>query len=214
MIIESVRSGATDHFLYIPNFCIAEVFGVFAKYAFCRWSMKGTIDGRVYESLRSQFQKDIHNAALLYHYELARYHVLAIGMVAPIDYYFQVTRRRKTKSKPKPAGAFDQLIVAMGIHLTKIHGPGNVVIITADHRLSKVVERCRKLVSASAWKKLHLDEVERFVGIPFTPESFPLVLHLPTATRTTYTEVFGTWPLPQNKKYKKPYHLRNQNRRT
>ena len=33
-ILNSIRSGATDHFLYIPNFCIAEVFSTFMKYAF------------------------------------------------------------------------------------------------------------------------------------------------------------------------------------
>jgi hypothetical protein len=206
-IIESVRSGATRHFFYIPNFCIAEVFGVFAKYAFGRWNVQGTIDRRIYESLRKQFQADIHNAALFYHYELARYHVLAIGMVAPIDHYFQVTRSGKSKPKPKPAGTFDQLIVAMGIHLTKIHGPGNVVIITADHRLSKVVERCRKSVSDSARKRLHLDAVQDFVGIPFKPESFPLVLNLPTAKNRDFVKVFGKWPLLRSKKYRKPYHL-------
>jgi hypothetical protein len=32
-IIESVRSGASNHFLYIPNFCIAEVFSTFSKHA-------------------------------------------------------------------------------------------------------------------------------------------------------------------------------------
>ncbi len=37
-IFDSVRGGKTDHFLYIPNFRIAEVFGVFAKHSFAAWN--------------------------------------------------------------------------------------------------------------------------------------------------------------------------------
>lgn len=33
-IIDASRSETGDLFLYIPNFCIAEVFGTFMKYAF------------------------------------------------------------------------------------------------------------------------------------------------------------------------------------
>jgi len=49
-IVDTVRTKGSDHFLYIPNICIAEVFGVFAKYAFGKWNvhLKGmnTIDKR------------------------------------------------------------------------------------------------------------------------------------------------------------------------
>src|SRR3989304_10364101 len=87
-IFNSVRSGGTNHFFYIPNFCIAEVFNVFMKHAYSRWNnhlkKKGTIDKRIYEKLVHQFEADIHNGRFLYQYELSRYHILAINLVAPI----------------------------------------------------------------------------------------------------------------------------------
>ncbi len=209
-IIESVRSGATGHFFYIPNFCIAEVFSTFAKHAHGDWNRQvkhGTIDARVHASLRKQFQADIHNAALFYHYELARYHVLAINLVAPVDHYFKLTRG--TGRQVSPAGTFDQLIVAMAIHLTKIHGVGNVVVITTDNRLSKLIKKCRSNISTSARNAMRLDEAGRLVGIPFIRDSFPLVLDLSTAKDRDFKAIFGQWPLSVAKRYKKPYHLKN-----
>src|SRR5438552_18965336 len=76
-IFDSVRSGVMDHFFYLPNFCVAEVFSVFMKYTFGAWNRHvkkvGTIDKRVYRSLKDQFQSDIHNGKFIYHYELSRY---------------------------------------------------------------------------------------------------------------------------------------------
>ena len=208
-LIESVRSGITNHFLYIPNFCIAEVFSTFAKYAYGDWNKQiksGTIHGKVHNSLRKQFQSDIHNAALFYHYELARYHVLAINLVAPVDHYFKLTRG--TSKTVAPAGAFDQLIVAMGIHLTKIHGAGNVVVITADNRLAKLIKKCRSNISDSARRAMQLEKAEKLVGIPFQADSFPLVLNLDTVKGKTLSDVFGQWPPPVAERYRRPYHLK------
>ena len=65
IIFDSVRSGETDHFFYLPNFCVAETFSVFMKHSFGTWNShlkrKGTIDTRVYKSLVRQFEEDIHN---------------------------------------------------------------------------------------------------------------------------------------------------------
>jgi hypothetical protein len=212
VLIESVRSGETNHFFYIPNFCIAEVFSTFAKYAYGDWNKQvksGTIHGKIHNSLRKQFESDIHNAALFYHYELARYHVLAVNLVAPVDHYFKLTRgASKTVA---PAGAFDQLIVAMGIHLTKIHGAGNVVVITADNRLAKLIKKCRSRISDSARRTMQLSGAENLVGIPFCADSFPLVLNLDTAKDNDLEVVFGKWPLPVAHRYRRPYHLKRAN---
>ncbi len=210
-IIESVRSKASEHFFYIPNFCIAEVFSTFAKHAYGDWNKQvssGTIDGRVHASLRKQFQDDIHNAALFYHYELSRYHVLTVNIVAPVDHYFKLGRGDGRRIVP--SGAFDQLIAAMGIHLTKIHGAGNVVVITADNRLAKLIKKCRLTISPSARKTMKIADAERFVGIPFVADSFPLVLDLATAKDRDLKAVFGEWPLPVARRYKRPCHLKRK----
>lgn len=204
-IIDSVRSGGSDHFLYIPNFCIAEVFGVFAKYSFGRWNRDvkkagGTVDSRVYESLCKQFKKDIHNGKLIYHLELSRYHVLAVDLVAPIDHYFKFSQEKQ----PIPAGAFDHLIVAMGMHLSHIHGRQNVCIITADSRLAKLVTKCRRHIPEQTANKLKLYRAEEIAGKPFSEDLFPRVLNLASCSNKTLKDLFQEWPL-QVLKHKKVY---------
>lgn len=213
-IIESVRSKASSHFLYIPNFCIAEVFSVFMKYAYSTWNShvkSRKLDRRVYGKVRTQFQEDIHNARLFYHYELSRYHVLAVNLVAPVDHHYRMKRRRRASKKKKastkpvqPSGTLDQLLIAMGVHLVKIHGPNNVVVVTADERLAMVIEKCRSQIKYDVKQKLGLVEASNFTGIPFQPDSFPIVLNLQKASDTQLRNVFGQWPLPIAKKYPKP----------
>jgi len=190
-LIESVRSGNRNHFFYIPNFCIAEVFSTFAKYAFGDWNKQVNqrlISPKKYNELREKFQKDIHNATLFYHYELTRYHVLSISLVAPIDHYFKLARG---KTKVTPAGTFDQLILSMGIHLTRIHGAGNVVVVTADHRLAKLINKCRSNISSTARKTMKLNDAEDLVGVKFCPENFPIVANLNTPTDKNLHAIFG-----------------------
>jgi hypothetical protein len=207
-----VRSGASQHFFYIPNFCIAEVFDVFMKYTYGHWNKHvkaGTLDKRIYRSIRNQFQQDIHNATLFYHYELSRYHVLALNLVGPVDHYFRLAHADTQKGKNVvPAGTFDHLLIAMGLHLVKLHGQGNVVIVTADDRLEKVVKKCRAQLPSATVKKLGLDEAGTFTGIPFAPESFPDVINLKTASQSTLVKHFGAWPLTVAKPYTKPYLAR------
>lgn len=201
MLLDSVRSRSSSHFLYVPNFSIAEAFGVFAKHSFGKWNPhlkhKGTIDTRVYSSMCKQFSADIHNGALFTQYELSRYHILGVDLVAPIDHYYQITRKKGRRHVP--AGAFDQLIVSMGIQLTHIHGSGNVAIVTTDDRLTRLVEKCRSGIKAPVIKKLKLDRATGLTGRAFGPSIFPDIVDLSDATKADLTRVFGQWPLPQGK---------------
>jgi hypothetical protein len=196
IILDSVRSNEAGLFLYIPNFCIAETFSVFAKHAFGHWNKhvkkKRTIDKRVYDSICDQFVRDIHNGNFFYHYELSRYHVLAIDLVAPIDHYYQITRGKKNHA---PMGAFDHLIIAMGIHLAHIHGNENVCIVSADDRLTNVLEKCKSNIPPNIIKKLKLDSAQKVTGKEFSSKLFPMHLNLKTATNLEMTQVFGSWPL-------------------
>ena len=38
VLFDSTRSGETEFFFYLPNFCVAEVFSVFMKYSFGHWN--------------------------------------------------------------------------------------------------------------------------------------------------------------------------------
>jgi hypothetical protein len=155
----------------------------------------GTIDKRAYESLVNQFQRDIHNARFIYHYELSRYHVLGINLVAPIDHYFKISRGKDAI----PMGTFDHLLISMGIHLAHIHGSDNFAILTADNRLSSVLEKCRSKIHPSTVKKLKLNIAEDVTGRPFSPDIFPKCINLVTATKKQLTDMFGQWPLPYSK---------------
>lgn len=196
-IFNSVRSRSTDHFLYLPNFCIAEVFAVFAKHSWGRWNKhlknNGTIDSRVYNSLVNQFRSDIHNGAFIYQYELSRYHILGIDLVAPIDHYYQITRGKKYHA---PAGTFDHLIISMGIQLAHIHGSENVAIVSADKRLLRILQKCRGGIPANTRRKLKLDRAEEVTGKPFSPAIFPRWADLVHGTQAELANVLGTWPLP------------------
>ncbi len=183
------------------------------KYSFGHWnnqvSQKSLVDTRIYNSLVKQFEKDIHNGTFIYHYELARYHVLAINLVAPVDHYFQISRSRlNKKAKPNtgntkkikpnvnPMGTFDHLIIAMGIHLAKIHGSENVAIISSDNRLTNVLAKCKTIIPSSTQKKLRLDQAENLTGIAFKPNSFPRHIDLVNSSVADLKTMFGEWPLP------------------
>ncbi len=200
VIFNSRRSRETDFFFYLPNFCVAEVFSVFMKYSFGNWnrhvSRTGTLDTRIYRKLVAQFQDDIHNGKFIYHYELARYHVLAMNLVAPVDHYFQISRaRRNSRANVAPAGTFDHLIIAMGIHLSKIHGSDNVVILSADSRLTNVLAKCKSGLPYQTREKLKLNEAENLTGIKFEPKNFPHHINLKDAKKADLIKLFGMWPL-------------------
>lgn len=202
ILFDSVRSRATDHFFYLPNFCVAEVFSVFMKYAFASWNSHvkkagPTIDKRVFASLRKQFQADIHNGKFIYHYELSRYHILGMNLVAPVDHYFKVSRVRSKKQRPvSPMGTFDHLIISMGIHLAHIHGNESVIVVSGDRRLTNVLAKCKSNIPAATVRKLKLDIAEELTGRRFQPSIFPKHVNLVSATDSELRQAFGVWPLP------------------
>jgi hypothetical protein len=183
----------------VANFCVAEIFSTFAKHAFSTWNSHvikagGTIDKRVYLSLREQFTSDIHNGRFFYHYELSRYHILGVDLVSPIDHYFQMTRGRRRLHVP--AGTFDQLLISMGVHLAHVHGADNVCLVSADDRLARLLGKCRDGIPARTVKRLKLDVAEEVAGKPFSEQLFPRCVNLKTATNAELAALFGAWPLP------------------
>jgi hypothetical protein len=93
-------------------------------------------------------------------------------------------------------GTFHHLYVAMGIHLAHIHGPENVVLLTADDRVANIVGRCQHGIAPNTVRKLKLKIAQEVTGRTFSPALFPRSLNLKTATRTELKQVFGAWPLP------------------
>ena len=168
------------------------------KHSFGTWNShvkkKGTIDTRVYRSLVAQFEADIHNGAFIYHYELSRYHILGINLVAPVDHYFRF--RRGKSRRVTPMGTFDHLIISMGIHLAHIHGRENVAILSADDRLTDILSKCLDGIPAATLRKLKLDKAEAVTGRKFEPGTFPRYANLKTATNADLKNLFGARPPP------------------
>jgi hypothetical protein len=202
LIVDAARTGEADLFLYIPNFAIAETFGVFIKHGLGQWNHQvkkagGKLDRRVYERLIRQFQADIHNGTLVNQYELSRYHILGINWVAPIDHYFQISRKRgKNKGKRiQPAGAFDHLIISMGIQLANVHGADAVTIVSTDQRMCAVVEKCRSGLKSAVVQKLKMHIAKSVTGREYSPKLYPRCLNLGTAAKSDLIESLGSWPL-------------------
>jgi len=171
------------------------------KHSFGAWNAhvkkKGTIDTRVYNSLVAQFQDDIHNGKFIYHYELSRYHVLGMNLVAPVDHYYRIYKG--SKKTVAPMGTFDHLIISMGVHLAHIHGKDNVVLLSTDDRLTNILKKCCMGLSHETKKKLKLDNAESVTGKRFEPATFPRGINLKNTTKNELEATFGVWPLPVGK---------------
>ncbi|MEO0811766.1 MAG: hypothetical protein AAFY60_02805, partial [Myxococcota bacterium] len=181
---------------------ISEVVSVFLKHRLGRWNrhVSKPITARTYKKLIEQFSRDIHNGRLLYQCELSRYHVLGINLVAPVDHYYRFNRARKKKNrKPKPMGTFDQLIISMGIQLTKIHGTGNVAIVSSDNRLINILNKCRgsQVRSKSARQQMNMEFAEELTGVAFEADAFPVPVNLEKLSDNDLVQLFGVWPLPR-----------------
>jgi len=168
------------------------------KHSFGAWNEQvggaRTIDTRVYKSLVDQFQEDIHNGRLIYHYELCRYHILGINLVAPIDHYYKISKSQKYQTRPM--GTFDHLIISMGVHLAHIHGADNVAVVSTDKRLTDILSKCKSRISGETIRKLKLDRSEEITGRPFGPGIFPKHINLKYDGKKELQLVFGQWPLP------------------
>lgn len=195
-VIDGAKEKGSSIQLSIPNFCIAEVFSVFMKHGFSGWSkhVKTKLTKTQYLRAVERFQEDIHNGSVILQYELNRYHILGINLVAPVDHHYQMVRVKAQKGKkrrPQPAGTFDQLIISMGVQLARVYGAENTLILTADRRLAELAGKCRAGIAEGTKTKLGLDRCPEIVGLEFVPETFANVLDLQRAPRKEAEALLG-----------------------
>jgi hypothetical protein len=198
-IVEAVRNRAADEVvLFVPNICIPEVFGAFAKHTLGgSWNPKSlNLDRRRHETVRNGFRTYLHNGAVFHQYELDRYHVLATDLITPVDHWFQI--RRGKKARRIPMGGIDHLVIAMGIVLARLNGQPNVAILTTDLRMVQSVDRARRLPPKTA-EKLRLPDRARQLGYRWRPDIYPTMLDLKRAPNRDLEALFGEWPLPTRK---------------
>lgn len=121
--------------LFIPNFCIAEIFNTFAKLRY----RESQIDDTEYNKIKEIFRSHIRHATLFYEYPLHIYHIYNVDYISPFEHQWYIGEKRDWF-----LSAFDILIIGMGIELIKKYGDENFRIITCDERISKICEQLRK----------------------------------------------------------------------
>jgi len=125
-------------FLYVPQFCVAEVLNTYARLFF----RENRIAGKLYTEWRNEFLKAIRSRRTLYCYDLHRYHNLNA------DRIYRKEHRMPYQGNENSLSAFDILIIAMGMELKKIHSPNEVTILTRDIRLRTISNSSGEFVPA------------------------------------------------------------------
>jgi len=114
-------------FIYLPQFCVPEVFNTFARLRF----REKRIDEQQYTEYRDIFSQHISNRKILYCYDLHRYHNLNAHEIFEIEHTVPY-------NGTKAMSTFDILIIAMDMELMKVHPPKQVVIVTGDKRIAMI----------------------------------------------------------------------------
>lgn len=119
--------------LYLPSFCIAEVFNALARKHFA----ERTLSEAEYKDCLTRFRSDVHWGKVFYPYELHRYHIIGADRVIPVEHYFA------QQTDQKHLSTFDILIVAMACELAYVGERENTYLVTGDKRMKTVVDRYR-----------------------------------------------------------------------
>lgn len=120
-------------FIYLPQFCVTEVFNTFGKCFYKR------IRGKQYTKQQYQnsckfFQNAIRNRATVYVYDLHRYHNIRADSIIPVEHTTPYAGKERYLS------AFDILIISMTLELMEIHKDSEVCLLTRDIRMKRIAE--------------------------------------------------------------------------
>lgn len=165
LIIE--QHGLKSAFLYVPQFCICELFNTLSK---LHYRKKETYPQEYQEKylkdykplspedftkLCKNFQEDVRFGKLFYNYELNRYHTFNADHVMKLEHQTNLIRTNLKTSEEEPwlLSSFDILIIAMGIELAKIHGEGRTYILTCDRRIKVISDELKTAYLNPALKK-------------------------------------------------------------
>jgi predicted nucleic acid-binding protein len=121
--------------LQIPNICMAECAGAFAKLCFEKRSFgSGDFARDTYRELRDALLNDVGRDRLIHSYELRRSHFAGIEDIFLQDYELPAPRQGNRLS------ANDALILSMANEYRLAHPADSVAIVTEDRR---IVDFCR-----------------------------------------------------------------------
>jgi len=132
--------------IYIPSFCIAEVFNTFAWKHFRPSKDDELLTKADYDECLKNFRDDVHWGRTFYPYELHRYHIVAADRIIPFEHHFAL------KDDYKHLSTFDILIIAMACELAYTGIREETYLVTCDKRMKVVVDKFRNF---------DLDELKR-----------------------------------------------------
>ncbi|HEX8875276.1 MAG TPA: hypothetical protein VF777_00900 [Phycisphaerales bacterium] len=201
-IVDSVRNGGSPWLrLLAPEVCVAEAQTVLSKHANPKW--KGTtakgedpqaIHGKKYKRIAEAMFNDLHGGRLIESIPLQRYHVLAKHLITPIDHRLHFPK--PDGGRTNEMGGTDQLVCGMAVWLSRFLGPDRLLVLTADYRMYKVLDKARRM-SGSKIEAWGVEEVaETKIGFKWVPGLFPKAIHLPNAKEGELRKALGAWPLP------------------
>ena len=179
----------------IPNFCIAETYSTFEKYRWGTWNRHVTPGKRLtaneLKKAQDDFGRAIHNGRTMLQYELNRYHIICVDLIAPINAHYKIARDRSSKNKKNvvPASTFDTLIISMGIWLQKQHGRVHFRLVTGDERIEQIVRRAKSEKLAKQMKD-YLSKKAKLLSMDYSTDIYPDVIDLTHATKSRLQEAF------------------------
>jgi hypothetical protein len=135
--------------LFMPNFCIAEVFNTFAQWRY----RECCINEDDYEKIKEDFKKHIRRGGVMQEYPLHIYHIYNIDYVIPFEHQWNLGR-----NKTEHLSTYDMLIISMGIELVKNYGDDCCRIVTCDNRLEYICNHMRDKVNEAIKKRYNIPD--------------------------------------------------------
>ena len=184
--------------LYAPSICIAEALGVIDKFRYCTWhgdlkhDPSKQLSEEDYRNVLSKLNDSVKTRKIV-QIEHEPDHVLFSNLISPVNMYFQLT-------DSSPMGATDCVIGAFAILMKTRLSCRRVILVTADTRLSSVINKCRNLTKEEA-QQLNLIETAEACGIKWSQEIYPECIHFKDTTDDDLVKHFLGWPLPT-----RPFH--------
>jgi len=124
--------------LFIPSFCIAEVFNTFARMHFGPREDERPLSEEEYKSCLKDFREDIHWEKTFYSYDLTRNHILAVDEIIPVEHKLAASNEAAHLS------TLDILVIAMACELAYVADPEKVYLVTCDRRMRTVFEALKE----------------------------------------------------------------------
>jgi predicted nucleic acid-binding protein len=208
LIDSAVKYGWPTVQLYTPTICVAETQCVLDKHRYCDWH--GAPKDPQYRLTKAEYSESLRQldhlleARQLIRVEISHDHIAASALVSVPNAKYQYRResnkkaakkRDKSRIKP-PMGAADCLIAGMAVDLSLRVGADDVVILTADRRLSDIMTACRTLTDTKA-RNLDLLTLAKRLNTKWSNVIYPRAINIAKCTEKELKGCLGGWPLPE-----------------